>query len=282
MDGKYATLKLLMESLYSQNGLFDWNCYPQKNGKIMLKVQFKDGGPSVNKSDLMDFNSDQRSSEFHDMSAKDKHNFLRAKSFRENKKSKKRSRSNISDSPEIARNYEHCFDPRILDSHVCISTESLTREVADSFSTAHTESPLNQNDTATDPTGINIPTVHSDDECMSPDTCDDSPTPFDEESLYDPADNPFHPKNDKGEIDLTPCNDADCFYAQEPYAIWNYDYCRLKRNIFTCSLCGRKVCEDCGYDKRRHFIHVKHLRNYSFDPPCGRPIKVDLILSGNF
>ena len=43
MDGKYVTLKLLMDTLAEKNGLLDWNLRPQKNGKISLKVQFKDG-----------------------------------------------------------------------------------------------------------------------------------------------------------------------------------------------------------------------------------------------
>ena len=128
MDGKYATLKLLMESLYQNNGLLDWNCFPQKNGKIMLKVQFKDGGQIVNKSDLMDSNCDQASPLPNDMSSKDKHNFLRAKSFRESKK--KRTRSCVSDSPEICRNYEHCFDSSISSSHVGVTKDSPTREIS--------------------------------------------------------------------------------------------------------------------------------------------------------
>ena len=53
----------------------------------MLKVQFKDGGQIVNKSDLMDSNCDQASLLPNDMSAKDKHNYIRAKSFRESTRS---------------------------------------------------------------------------------------------------------------------------------------------------------------------------------------------------
>ena len=93
---------------------------------------------------------------------------------------------------------------------------------------------------------------------------------------HDTDDNPHHPTKD-GKKDLTPCRDHDCFYAEKPYKPWTRP---VKRNIFTCSLCGRKLCDDCAWMKRRHLIHLKHFRNYSFELPHGRPIDVEMVMAG--
>ena len=109
---------------------------------------------------------------------------------------------------------------------------------------------------------------------------DNSPTPFDdEESLYDTDENPWHPKDEDGNKDLRPCRDHECFYGHEPYDKWKL---ALKRNMFTCSLCGRMICDDCAWVKRRHMIHLRYFRNYSFEKPHGRAIDVDAVMAGRW
>ena len=282
MDAKYETLKLLMDTLKEKNGLLDWNLYPQKNGKIVVKVQFKDGGPqNVNKTDLMDLqNTTSDISIPPDMSNKDKHNFMRAKAFRENKSAKRPRSSSYSDT-EIVRNSENCDDPH---SHVCISPEPLTRDVNSSFRSEYEQQSVsvNNNQAVTDPKSAAEDSIYSYDptiEITKPVDTEILPTPFDDvESLYDPDENVFHPYDPStNEKDKRPCRDSDCFYAEEPFEKWTL---RLKRNMYTCTLCGRKVCEWCTWAFRRHLIHVKHLRNYSFDPPEGRPVDVKQLMAG--
>ena len=294
MDGKYVTLKLLMDTLAEKNGLLDWNCFPQKNGKIMLKVQFKDGGHNdVNNSNLMDLNSVPT-----DMSNKDKHNYMRAKLFRENRCSKRPRSSSHSDTPEIVRNSDNCDGSHISNNHVCISPESLTHDVSTSLHSdcMPSDSAVNRNQAEMDPSesdiqsdlgkcqattstsdcnNLSTPIVPFDEEIL--------PTPFDdEESLYDPDENPHHPWDENDQKDRRPCRDADCHYAEEPFDKFRWDIFKRKTNIYTCKLCGRKICDWCTWAKRRHLIHLKHFRNYSYDLPEGRSIDIEQLMSGNY
>lgn len=292
MDGKYVTLKLLMDTLAAKNGLLDWNCFPQKNGKIVLKVQFKDGGlTNVNNSDLMDLNSMPP-----DMSNKDKHNFVRARSFRKNMRSKRPRSSSYSDAPEIVRHSENCDGPHILDSLVCFSPESLTHGVNTSLhsESIQSESAVNRSQSIRDPAGdpnklsdlnnshASISTIDYDN-LPPPFDVEQLPTPFDEEeSLYDPDENPYHPQDENNEKDRAPCRDADCHYAEEPFSEWRHDIYKRKTNIYTCKLCGRKICNWCTWAKRRHLIHLKHFRNYSYELPEGRRIDIKQLMEGRY
>ena len=292
MDGKYATVQLLIESLHSKNGLLDWKCYPQKNGKVVIRMEFKDGGQNVNKSDESEMELKQEPEVIPDnLSPRDKHNFLRAKSYRESNP-RKRPRSSQSDTPETFRISENCADPgpSLLDSHVCLSVESLTRAVSDSFNSAHSESAVSRDEQAKDLTiETTNPALDSGHDLLDPPienenlyTSVDSnilPTPFDDvDSLYDPDENMYHPYDpETNEKDRRPCRDADCYYAEEPFEKWTL---RLKRNMYTCTLCGRKICDWCTWAFRRHLVHLKHFRNYSFDLPEGRPVDVKQLMQG--
>ena len=297
MDGKYVTLKLLMDTLAANNGLLDWNCFTQKNGKIVMKVQFKDGGLNINNSDFVDLNVEKDTSLPPDMSNKDKHNYLRARSFRQIRASERPRSSSYSDTPEIIRNSENCDDPCILDSHICISSESLTHgDINNTLQPVLPESALNRNHSVMDPAGdlnkIRADSNSDDHDSVSsidynnlppPFDVENFPTPFDEEeSLYDPDENPYHPHNENNEKDRTPCRDADCHYAEEPFAKWRHDIFKRKTNIFTCKLCGRKICNWCTWAKRRHLIHLKHFRNYSYELPEGRRVDIKQLMEGRY
>ena len=288
MDGKYATVQLLIESLHSKNGLLDWKCYPQKNGKIVIKMEFKDGGNNVNKPDESELDVKPENTVIPDnLSSRDKHNFLRAKSYRESNP-RKRPRSSHSDTLEIVRKSENYADPSLLDSHVCLSVESLTHAVSVSFNSAHSESALSRNELAKDQT-IEITQPDLSHDLLNP--CIDNgnshtpvdtiilPTPFDEvESLYDPDENMYHPIDPStNEKDKRPCRDSDCYYAEEPFEKWTR---KLKRNMYTCTLCGRKICDWCTWAKRRHLTHLKYFRNYSFDAPEGRTVDIEQLMAG--
>ena len=300
MDAKYETLKLLMDTLKEKNGLLDWNLYPQKNGKIVVKVQFKDGGSqNVNKTDLMDLQNTTSDIPMPpDMSNKDKHNFMRAKAFRENKSAKRPRSSSYSDT-EIVRNSENCDDPHTLYSHVCISPEPLTRDMNSTFrseceqqsvSVNHNNQITTNPESAADPN--KLPASIDSPDSVSTIDHNNTPAPFDvenlqtpfdeEESLYDPDENPFHPTNENDEKDLTPCRDADCHYSEEPYVEFNWKRFRAKTNIYTCKLCGRKICNWCTWAKRRHLIHLEHFRNYSYEPPEGRRVDIKQLMAGRY
>ena len=184
-----------------------------------------------------------------------------------------------------------------MNNRVFISPESLTHDTCTSFHSDYvqSDSAVIENLEVTDPTDTD---KHSDLEnspaTISTNDCDivssnvsidvkNLPTPFDEEeSLYDPDENPYHPMDENNKKDRTPCRDADCHYAEEPFDKFRWDIFKRKTNIFTCKLCGRKICDWCTWAKRRHLIHLKHFRNYSYDLPEGRCIDIEQLMAGRY
>ena len=302
METNNRTLNILMQTLESNNQLIGWNMYQNKSGHVILKIRFDDH-KDVNKTDSMnERHSENKISTEHennvpnDMTPKQERNYFRAKAFRVGNPLK-RQRLTTS-SPELPRNCDNFVDsetvPGSFDQSTCLSSESLTRgqqvnghladcsliqsEVGDE-ARHHGHSTYDQHPVAsyvdydaqqcvTEDMGVQFDKW----ELKVSELDHSTPTPFDGESDYDPDEILNHP------TEYSPCNDPECFYGQEPYE--QFKEFPLKRNIYTCNLCGRKVCNECAYAKRRHFLHSKHMRNYSFELPDGRPLAINLLKQG--
>ena len=305
MDIHNATLKQLLDTLSKNSGSADWNMYKNNRGKIVVKICFDeaqdktDTKPDINLDIEDSFGVKSRTVSDN----QSKRNYLRARSY-----SKKRK---LSSSPEISRNFSNSKkDPGNIGniySPQCLSTESLAHitEVSACSDSLIQSSPeasaclLNLSELSAMQEGSNDAGLEKSAEKDQAvyDTSSISqvslmhepytPTPFDSdnESNYD---NNAEYLNQWPEY-REPCGKSGCYYRPSDLEGYNVnDQLGLRPNgthewYYMCELCGRKFCDECLWNRRRHLHHMQFVRRYGRKGPTKSGyVKISNVMNGVF
>ena len=288
MDNKKRILYAMLDMLLSENDLGHWNLHPQKNGAIMLKVKFFEA-VDTDKEHL------NRSLSFKKLSGNQcKRNYLRAKSFREKQPEKTRKLS--SELSEIPRNEEFStpapkFDPSDCFDSIC--GESSPSRIDDTMVTVDSSIACNSSPSKPD-SGSSCALAKPDErngdvsetKLSIVDISNNQPTPFDSDTESDYDDNAPHMTN--WQEYRRQCTDLNCHYNPE-IEIGHPDLNKrwgLRPNgtfglYLACALCGKVICSDCVWIRRRHFHHRYHVNWYSRNNPP-EPISVKNLIAGIF
>ena len=260
----------MLDTLMSENDLSNWNLHPQKNGAIMLKVKFTEPVESDKETFI-------RSSSFRKLSDNQcKRNHLRAKSFREKQPEKKRKLS-----VEMPRNEEFSTPAPEFDLLNCcdsVYTEnSSSRNVEETVISSCNSSSKHDEESSCVDGRSELRALHeepslSETKISIIEKSVNQPTPFDSDNESEYDENAPHMVNwqeFRGQ-----CTDLNCHYNPD-VEIGHPDLNQrwgLRPNgtfltYFACALCGRVICGNCVWIRRRHYHHRYHVNYYSRSNP---------------
>ena len=296
MDTLDPTLVSLLDSLCKKNGLKSWNIHPEFSGSVCVKIRFngQDGGSHTN-------GNKQNSV------SKTKHNFKRAKKWKLNQADEcefKPTQQNYCEAEPMMNDKSSIDIPRNQQNVIC--KQDPVRDLFDSLSVINCTS--NQAETSATTPHVNqaetkTHVVHSarSQTMLIESQMDDLSNETEHDPLqecltsFDPFDNDRDSNYDENAPYMDPwpefkrpCIIPGCFYFPKTELDESETNQQLGprpngtfKSYFKCDLCGRKLCDQCLWFKRRHLNHMKHVKRNGLSGPPD-PVNIDNLMNGLF